>query len=174
MRKNIYIMILVATISSFITVVCYWTINQKKYLQFNTSNINSIEVKKITYEPQGFAIRAEGLINDIISHETIKDIPLYEFTTGLSDHIKNNENTYKGVKINEVIKKINIDNYEKVIIKSTSGQEVEYNKNEIDDNIYLLFEKNSMPYPENEPVSFIDLKICDCYTIDSIHSIAFK
>lgn len=181
MKKSIYLMILVAIISSlitvFVTITCYKMNNQneeQKTFNIITSNNTPIQVKNITYTPQGFVIRATGLVNAIISHETIKGLKVYEFTTGLTDHIKGNENTYKGVKLSEVIKLVKVSDYQKITLKSNSGKEAEYKINEIDDSLFIVFEKNDIPNSENEPLSFMDLNICDCYNIDGVNNIMFE
>jgi len=163
-----------ALISSMLTVFCYWTIEHlnapKDDILDESYGIK--EINEIDYDSPSFSIVTTGLFISIINNESINGLKAYELSAVISDGIYTYKSTYKGIKVKDVIEKINFDDYNKIVFKSNGGLQVEYAKNELDD-LYFVFEKDNILYPVEEPVALLNPNVYDRYNITNIEKIEF-
>lgn len=181
MKKSIYIIIITALISSLLTVFGYWQINRlnEKKVDNNeddkivSSNIRNYEVTKINYDIPDFTMNIIGLKYTPIIKETIKGIDTYQISADISDSIYTRHYVYKGVKVKDVIAKAtnNFTDYYKIIFMSTSGLRVEYLNIEIDDDLFFVFEKDGIKYPEGKNVTLLNPKAYDSYNIINVKTL---
>lgn len=173
--KKIYIVIITALISSLLTVFCYWTIqrlNTPKYDDILNEPFGIKEIKQIDYDIPKFSIMATGLLLAMINNDTLKDLPIYEFSVVLTDGIFKYENAYKGIKVSDLVAKFNFDDYNKIVFKSNGGLQVEYNKSDLN-SVFFVFEKNGYQYQLNEPIGLFNPNVYDRYNITNIQKLEF-
>lgn len=172
--KKIFIIIITALISSLITIFGYWTLSNKNTPKEDISKekYGLKDINKIEYDIPNFSIISTGLLISVINQDSLKDIQTYELTAIVSDSIYKHKYTYKGIRVKDVLTKLNFENYNKIIFKSNGGLQVEYTKDEIN-NLFLVFEKDGILYPEDEPVSLFNPTVYDRYNITNIEKMEF-
>lgn len=178
MKKSIYIIIISALVSSLLTTFAYWLINQPTRENNNIvkADVAEIRVKEIDYDIPDFTMSAIGLVKKAIIKETVNNIQAYEISADISDCIYLRHYTYKGIKVKDVITSIakNYDDYNKVIFKSTGGLQVEYQKEEINDDLFFVFEKDGIKYPATQEVALLNPTVYDRYNITNVKILNFE
>ena len=113
---------------------------------------NLVESNK---EMPKFSISVMGLIDDTITNEDLKNLKIYDFEVDVTAYdLDPNSDVYhekwSGVKLSEVLAKKNIENYDSLDFKATGNLTVTYTKEEINDNLYLVFYRNEVLLSETE------------------------
>lgn len=173
--KKIYIIIITALVSSLLTVFGYWTVqrlNAPKYDDILNEPFGIKEIKKIDYDIPEFSIMATGLLLSMINNDTLKELPIYELSAVITDGIFKYENSYKGIKVSDLVAKLNFDDYNKIVFKSNGGLQVEYSKSDLD-SVFLVFEKNGYRYQVNEPIGLFNPNVYERYNITNIQKLEF-
>ena len=172
--KKIFIIIITAIVSSVLTVFGYWEIQQFKNPKVKEidSPYGLNEIKEIDYEMPSFYLVTTGLVITVIGKESLSNIKTYELSATISDSISKQHHVYKGIKVKDVIDSLNFDKYNKIVFKSNGGLQVEYKKEELDD-VFFVFEKDNISYPEKEPVGLFNATVYDRYNITNIEKIEF-
>ena len=167
---KVLLIVITAIISSIITIICYGAIYQSTMCLDSgiVGHTGVTNLKKIKYNFPAFSITSIGLLNGPITNESIKDIQTYEITAIVSDSIYRHQYTYKGVKLKDVLENEKLKDYKKIIFKSNGGLQVEYTKEEIDDNVFIVFEKDGIEYPKLEKVSLLNPTVYDRYNITNV------
>jgi len=177
-KKIIYIIILTALVSSLITVFVYWLINQPKVNCSNNKIIGNgdikYEIKEITYNIPSFSLSTQGLYFSPIIKETIENLQTYEILADTSDDIYIYHNSYKGIKVKDIIELLGYNDYNKIIFKSNNGLQVTYLREDITDDIFFVFEKDDIKYPKDKEVNLLNPLLSSSYNINNIKTIYFE
>ncbi len=178
-KKSIIIVIIItviitAIISSLITILCC---GKSKNIKNDNKNISNAEyglqeIKIIDYNIPDFSIITTGLYISVVNQNSLINTKKYEITAIISDSIYKRKYTYKGVRVKDLVDTVDFDDYNKIIFKSNGGLQVEYTKEELN-NLFLVFEKDGIHYPEKEPVSLLNPTVYDRYNITNIEKMEF-
>ncbi len=154
-----YILIIIAII---LLSVGGTLVGEKIYDKVVENNYNKLvkttgvkKVTKVNYEIPGFALIVSGIYDTTITNIDIKDMQVYKISAVLDDSISKNLYTYNGVKFVDALELSGITDYNSVTFKAGGKLQVKFDKDEISENVYLVFDVNDNKYPSNEPVSLL-------------------
>ena len=72
----------------------------------------------------------------------------------MNDGYSEETHTYKGYRLTEVLKLLEINSYNEITFSSTGTLNVKFYNNEINDDIYLFFERDGI-YLEKAPLNLL-------------------
>lgn len=100
-----------------------------------------------------FTITVFGSTKDVITELTIKDLKIYKIDATTINNGKKMRFTFTGIRLKEALALINIDDkyeYSTITFKSTDGVQNVYNKENITDNVFLVFATNGKIYTDKK------------------------
>ena len=59
-------------------------------------------------------------------------------------------------------------------MNSNGGLSVRYDRDNIDDDVYIVFERSSIVFNEDEPVDLVSLNVYDKYFVQNLTSMNFS
>lgn len=156
--------------------------NEKNKDKQFTAKIGEIQdLKASSKEMPDFTIVIKGLEDDTITKEDIKDIKMYDFVVDVTAYdIDPETEVYRekwtGIKFNDVLSKKGITTYDAIDFKSTGNITVTYEKEEINDKLYLVFYRNDVLLSDSEdtPVMLFATNLKNRYWVPSLTRIDVK
>lgn len=136
---------LTATANGTYTLYAHWNIN----------------TYKITYNYGGF------------NNESIKDAKVYEIEAVVNDGYSETTHKYKGFKMTELLKLLEIESYSQITFSSNGGLDVTFMNNEVDDNVFLFFERDGI-YLEKAPINLLVPTEPARYSIQNVKTITIS
>ncbi len=113
-----------------------------------------VEVNNTTTTVPKFTVGTLGLYDGGFNNESLKDAKVYEITATMNDGYSEETHTYKGYRLTEVLKLLEINSYNEITFSSTGTLNVKFYNNEINDDIYLFFERDGI-YLEKAPLNLL-------------------
>lgn len=160
--------LIITLLSLFLISGCNNKENQNENKKQYDAKIGEIQNLKETNKTiPDFVIDIKGIEDGSITKEDLNDIKVYDFDVDVtaydldpaSDVYREN---WTGVKVSDVLKKKGIEKFDSIDFKSTGNLTVRYNKEEINDKLYLVFYRNGeeLKNTEDTPVMLfaVDLK----------------
>lgn len=131
-------------------------------------------IKEVSYEPSRFSVEFTGLYDKVFSNADLKDgeIKIYEFDAVTDNNEVLTKNTYIGVLVKDVLKYLEIEEYENIYFKAP-GLSSGYDKEGITDKLYLVFAKDGKEILKNTPISMIDVEHQTRYWMYNVMEMAF-
>lgn len=147
----------------------------------NTLRINNLvkevgvkEIKEINYDIPKFTILTDGIYQTNISMVDFKDVvKTYEIKAVLEDEIEYEYAEYVGVKVKDLLYSYDMEDFEKLTFQSNGGLQVTFKKEEIVDDMFLVFEKNGQKFESGEEVSLLVPDLYARYSISNVINLYF-
>lgn len=113
------------------------------------------ELKKSELTIPEFSVDIEGKIDGALTNIDLSNVTLYDFVADVTVYdIDPDSEIYRekwtGVKLKDVLNTKGITEYDTLDFKSTGNITVRYKKEEINDNMYLIFYRNDMLISKSE------------------------
>ena len=175
--KNIIICVCVALLLIVGTFLITKSIYNKKvdvaYSKLKAGEIS--ELKKYSGEIPNFSIRLRGLYTGSFSDEDLKNsnIEVYEFDGCVKYTWGTVEHTYIGFKFKDLLAYKDINNYDRIEFIDINDLSVNYNKDDITDNSFIIIARNGGPIVE-QFVGFLDFNYYYNYSVESLLTVVFK
>lgn len=152
-KKIIVIIAIVAAVAMLVGIKIIFLNNRKVTYDFKTYQIDKIPTFTLTI---GSTNREEPIL--ITKDELInKNINAYEFKGKLDNNWEIVANDYVGIRLIDIFNAYNIG-YEDIEFYEVDSYSVKYNKDEINEDMYIVFFKDGNPVGEMEPISMISFK----------------
>lgn len=113
-----------------------------------------VEVNNTTTTVPKFTVGTLGLYDGGFNNESLKDAKVYEIKATMNDGYSEETHIYKGYRLTEVLKLLEINSYNEITFSSTGTLNVKFYNNEINDDIYLFFERDGI-YLEKAPLNLL-------------------
>lgn len=176
MKKTIISVVITAVITIVITLlgvsVYNSTVENKYSKQVDKSGLK--EAKEIKGEIPEFAITVQGIYDSSITDKDIKDLKIYEISAVMTDGVYSDLYTYTGVKLNDILNSFDYNDYRNITFKSNGNLQVTFSKEEINDNMYLVFSVDGYMLPEEEPVNLLNTELNSRYSIGNVVRMDFE
>lgn len=172
-KKSIIISIVITFIVTLIMIFIILFINEYRNLKL-TETTGIKNSKKIDYQLPNFAIVVNGLYDTTITNKDIEKVNVYSIGAVTTDGYVNTYNEYIGVKLKDILKERQLDQFNSITLKSNGGLSIVYEKKDIDDGVYLIFERNEVKLSKDEPVSIISLNVYERFSIDNLLVMEFE
>lgn len=175
MREKITIIILTVVISVALTLIGVKVFDKIKQTQVNniSKNTGVHDVIEIDYEIPEFSIDVSGIYDSIIDSRDLNNMKKYYIETVMDDGIYKFLYSYEGIKLSDVLKLYELEDFKTVTIKSDGRLQVTFLKEEINDSIYLTFSKDGYKYSPSEAVALVAPEYMARYSITSVVELAF-
>ncbi len=176
MKKTIITVIITAVVSVGLTMLCVnlYNVNEKNSYKDQTEKLGIKETKEVDFEIPDFAIILEGIYDSTITDEDVKELKVYEISTVMTDGVYTDLYTYKGIKLIDAFNLFDYSDYNNLIVKSNGNLQVTYSKEEITDNMYLVFSVDGHMLPAEEPVNLLNPDLNSRYSIGNVVSMQFE
>ena len=149
MKKVLLIMLLCV----FSLVGCNKTEKEENKLP-TTEEGKVVEVNSTTTTVPKFTVGTLGLYDGGFSNESLKDAKVYEIKATMNDGYSEETHVYKGYRLTEILKLLEINSYNEITFSSTGTLNVKFYNNEINDDVYLFFERDGI-YLEKAPLNLL-------------------
>ena len=167
MNKKITIGIIVTLIVCALVGSIIYINNKRKYNEIvKTAGIKSIE--EIKYDLPKFTILVAGIYEGTISTGDVKKLKTYKFEAVTDDGLEKELHTYIGIKVLDVLNRVEFKKYNHITFMSTGDLQVKYDTKEITENMYFVFEKDGKKYPKAEEVTLINPDVNSRYNLTCI------
>lgn len=130
-------------------------------------------IKEVEYSIPRIEISIKGIYNSYLSEENLKDVKVYEIEAVMDDTIENTLYTYKGVRITDILSKYNITDYTSITFKANDGLQVLFRKNEINENMFLVFNRDGKDYKVGEGAALLVPDLNARYSITNVSTLTF-
>ena len=163
--------LIIAMISLLFITGCGNNNNDNKELKLGEIN----NIKESTKEMPVFTIVIKGLKETTITEKDLKDLKMYDFETNIrkNDLDGNTElytSSFTGVKLKEALEKKNIKDFDSIDFKAVGNLTVRYSKEELTDEMYLVFYKDgkSLKATEDTEVMLLVPSLKNRYWVPSL------
>lgn len=133
-----------------------------------------VNVEEITFDFPKIHLSMDGIYFAPIAYEDIKDIQAYDISAVISDAVSKELYTYEGIKVKDLFAKYEIDDYKSVTFQSSGKLQVIFDKDEITDDMYLVFSRDGIKFPVDEPVGLLCPSLDARYSLTDIVSLHFE
>lgn len=173
-NKRVYIIlvILVAILSSLLTFEVFY-ISEYRY-QKSIEEVGVKSVEKIDYDLPEFTVVALGNYDTTITNEDVKDLDVYLIKAVTTDGYDNYYNEYVGIRLKDILRDRGLDEYNSITMNSNGGVSVRYDRDNIDDDVYIVFERSGIVFNSDEPVDLVSLNVYDKYFVQNLTSMNFS
>ena len=173
-NKKMYIilLVLVAILSSLITFGAFYISEYKFQKSIEEVGVKSIE--KIDYTLPEFTVVALGNYDTTITNKDIEKLDKYLIKAVTTDGYDNYYNEYVGIRLKDILKDRGLEEYNTITMNSNGGLSVRYDKDNIDDDVYLVFERSGIIFNSDEPVDLVSLNVYDKYFVQNLTSMNFS
>lgn len=132
--------------------------------------VNVVETKATLPK---FTVGTMGLYDGGFNNESIKDAKVYEIEAVVNDGYSETTHKYKGFKMNELLKLLEIESYSQITFSSNGGLDVTFMNNEVNDNMFLFFERDGI-YLEKSPINLLVPTEPARYSIQNVKTITIS
>ncbi len=186
-KKPIFYVIIGATIASVVLLIIFFAY-EKTNLSNNNGNSKVQEENNKVTEKKGitnlkksetkipdFTVQLTGLYGGSITNTDLENynIPVYEFDADIFNGWDIVENHYTGVKLLDILKAMEIQKYNGIIFDIPGKISVDYSKDEISDNTYLVFYRDGEEIYEGEQASIISFDYDYRYAAQGVANLYF-
>lgn len=177
-KRKIITIIITILVSVGITLLITSLISQTKSKKdqnfLKEARVISTE-KMSNYNLSDFSIVFTGTQNLSFTNKDVSKMDIYKIKAIVND-IDNNKkyNEYIGIKFKDILKSKNINAFTKITAYTDDGISIEYDFANIDDNSYIIFERNNHNLSHNSKVGLINLNFNSKYYIDGLTKINFE
>ena len=91
----------------------------------------------------------------------------------MNDGIYKDDYDFVGVRVLDVLKLTKMEGFNSLTFKSSGKLQVTYDKGEITDNMYFVFEVDGYKYDASEPVALVNPDVNARYSISDIVKLTF-
>jgi hypothetical protein len=138
-----------------------------------TETIGIKKIEKIDYKLPKFSILVSGIYDNTITDVDCKDLDVYSFQAIMDDGIYKQAHKYIGIKVNDVLKMAYMDSFNKLTFMSSGFLQVAYSREEITDNVYLVFSVDGHEYEGPEPMALLNPDVNARYSVTGIVKFLF-
>lgn len=174
-KKTIIIVIISVIISvslSLLGVKIYNSVNHKKYTNL-ISEAGLYRVDSVEYKLPEFAIKFDGIYNEVVTNESISSLPVYEIDAVMNDGIYKDYYRYHGIRLKELLNLYEIKDYNNITFRSEGRLQVTFLKEEINDEVFLIFDVDGFQFEEDDPVGLLAVDYNLRYSITDVVSLMF-
>lgn len=173
-NKRIIIVISVITVVALVLLgfLVYRGITISKHEKL-IETIGVKDVQKINYELPKFTIVVDGIYDNTITSADIKNLDVYKIKAVMNDGIYKDDYDFVGVRVLDVLKLTKMEGFNSLTFKSSGKLQVTYDKGEITDNMYFVFEVDGYKYDASEPVALVNPDVNARYSISDIVKLTF-
>ena len=132
-----------------------------------------VEVNNTTTTVPKFTVGTLGLYDGGFNNESLKDAKVYEIEAVVNDGYSETTHKYKGFKMTELLKLLEIESYSQIKFSSNGGLDVTFMNNEVDDNVFLFFERDGI-YLEKAPINLLVPTEPARYSIQNVKTITIS
>lgn len=174
MKNKKWLWIIVALVLIIICIAIGIFYKNNKYLYLESHEISDIE--KVSIDIPYFTIVVKGLYEGTITNSDLKEknIQVYDFNAGVFNGWSVNTNKYTGVKLNDVLNAMNINDFSEIEFQAPGNLSVSYEKNEISTNTYLIFYRDGEFIRSDEYISLLAVDYDYRYSLENIITIILK
>ena len=129
-----------------------------------------IDVFESTATLPKFSVGMRGIYDGGFNNESLKNAKVYDIKATMNDGYSEETHSYKGFKLKEIFDSLGIKSYSDVKFSSNGGLNVTFSKDEIDDNVFLFFERDSI-YLEKAPINLLVPNEPARYSIQNVQTI---
>lgn len=141
---------------------------QKKLGTTGITDYASLE----TYDMVDFNLTLSGTHNKELTAIDFDGLPIYEFEAVTTDGYTNVMNEYVGVLLKDFLYRFSISDYQVLTFKAAGGLSITYKAEEVDDNIFIIFERNGEPLDfVTNSIGIMDLTVLSRYNLDGLMEI---
>lgn len=176
-KKNT--IILIATVLTVIALVAviFFIFNRNREdekLELNLHEVANVEKKEV--EIPDFTIVVNGSYEGSITDEDLKKygVQTYEFDAAIDNDWETVTNHYAGVKLKDVFEAMQIKSYETIDIKAPGRITVQYTKDEVSDNVYIIFTRDGQRIEEDEAITIISFDYKYRYAVANVSEMVFS
>lgn len=148
---------------------------QKLISNYNnvTENIGINAIQKVDYTLPEFSITVMGSYVGNITNEDLKNLDVYGMYVTMTNGDTKTLKKCVGIKVKDILSLKQFTDYNNIIFKSDSGLQVSYTKDQINDNVFLIFTKNDDSV-RDEKVAVLGVDRLSRYSIPNILRIDFN
>lgn len=179
MKTKKWLSIFIASIAIVILIaVCLLRVSTKKENTPNNDNLNVGDIanqKEYKGNIPDFTLEITGTYSGTITNEVVKEmeIPVYEFDAKVDNGWDKVTNHYRGIKLLDLFEKAGFQEYKSIEFMAHENKTVTYQKDEIDENLYLIFYKNRGNEDERNNLSLFALKNKQKFSVENLATIDF-
>ncbi|MEG1850524.1 MAG: hypothetical protein RR228_00775 [Bacilli bacterium] len=172
--NKILIIIVTAILSSALTYLTIKLVKNNKEDSFvnsynnATKKVGVIKAEKYDYKLPAFSISVLGNKFDSITSKDLEKTPVTRFIAVVSNGKNKIVRKYTGIKFKDVLNTKNFNEYSSITFKSTGGLQVTYDKSQITDEVFLIFQVNDKGFIKNEKVGLLAVDRLSRYSIPNI------
>ncbi|MBE6140681.1 MAG: hypothetical protein E7172_04005 [Firmicutes bacterium] len=171
------LIILITAIIVIVTTIFIDNFRTKNlYKRYNNlvSKTGVVLYDKVDYQLPKFLILVNGIFEDSIAPVDLEPLDTFLIGAVTTDGFTNEINDYHVIKVKDLFYYYDFMEYNSVTFKTDGFLEVTLQKNEIDDDVFLTFDKNGYEYPEHQKVGLLIPKKDIRYSITNIEEITFN
>lgn len=138
-NKKWLILIITFALVGLIILSLYLYKNNNKTIKLKENEI--VNIVETDVEIPSFTIILKGGYEGTITQLDLKEkgIKVYDFDAGINNGWEVKTNRYTGVKLKDVLEKMNINDFSTIKFKGAGKVEITYDAEEISDKTYLVF-----------------------------------
>lgn len=174
-KKTLWIGIAIgAVIGIILTILVSYLISTINYNGLLDSGEIS-GMKETDIEIPTFTLVVRGLYDGTITNLDLEDknVPVYEFDAGVATSYGVFTDTYVGVRLSDVLNAMNITEYSEVNFYDPNSITVNYNKEEIMEDTFIVFYRNGERITEDGPANLLALRFNYAYSVEDLVKLEF-
>lgn len=165
--------LLITIMCVFMVVGCNKTENVGKKPIPTTDVGKVVDIFAINITAPSFSVGTAGLYDGGFNNESLKNVKIYDIKAVMNDGYEEETHSYKGYKVKEILSALEIDSYEKLEFSSNGGLNVTFYLNEVDDNMFLFFERDGIRL-ENAPINLLVPTQPARYSIQNVQTLTIS
>lgn len=168
--------VITACVSILLTIGCVFLAKKLEDNKYNNliAERGIKDVKEIDYSLPKFVVTIGGIYDSTLTNQDIKDLKTYEIAAVMDESYENEYHTYKGVKMLDILNYYGIDDFNKVYFMSSGKLQVEFSKEEINDDMYFVFTKDGKNIKTGESGGLLVPSINGRYSITDVVKFSFE
>lgn len=132
-----------------------------------------VSVNEIKTTLPEFTVGTMGLYDGGFNNESLKDAKVYEIEAVVNDGYSETTHKFKGFKVKELLSSLEINSFSQIKFSSNGGLDVSFMNNEVDDNMFLFFERDGI-YLKNAPLNLLVPTEPARYSIQNVRTISIS
>lgn len=174
-NKRKYIIVGIAVLVIIIAGITFYLYKSNMAKEYNKyiETIGVKSVKEINYDIPSFTLLTEGIYDNTITNDDVKNLKVYEIETVMNDGIYKDAYSYVGVRLKDVLKMAKMETFNTLTFMARGNLQVTYEFAEISDDMYLVFEMDGYKYDYLEPIAIINPNLNSRYSITGLTTLLF-
>lgn len=177
-KENLPVVIATILIIALVIVLIF-IIPRDKHSKAKPTNVNYGEVanlKDYKGNVPDFTLEITGTYKGTVTNETLKqlEVPIYEFDANINNGWDLEINHYRGIKLKDLLERMGFTEYASIKFNAHQHKTVEYNKDVIDDKLYLIFYTDRKASQTDHTLSLLSIDKLYEYSVEELANMVFS